>query len=750
MTSKYSNIMGLRLNKRTLSALISMLLVSSGVSVKADTAYAGDPYRFTFKELGRHYPMSLRGVESTDSISFDVPATQVATSAKVTLNYSYSPALLPDLSQINVMVNDVVAASIPLPKANAGTLQTQTVEIPSQLITEFNRLSMQFIGHYTMGCEDPLHSSLWAKVGNDSVLDIQTSPLTLKNDLALMPLPFFDRRDIRPLNLPFIFVSAPGNGMLEAAGTVSSWFGALASYRGASFPVQIDTLPAKGNGIVFASGDAPVQIGTLSIPAPKGPTLTIVTNPNDPNGKLLVVGGRDAVEVKSAAIAVSVGGKALAGATAVIDKLDALKVRKPYDAPNWLPTDRPVKLGELINAKQLNVSGYNPGDVTIALNFPPALSNWRQDGAVLKLKYRYTPQPKSSNSSFIVSFNDGLIKSDVLLSKEQLDKGLLSALKDDTLVREMQVKLPLNAAALQSRLQLRYMYDYVKQGECADVIIDNVRGSIDPDSTLDLTGYDHFMAMPNLGVFKDAGFPFTRMADLSETAVVLPDNASASDLSAYLTILGRFGNSTGYPSTGVTVIHAADVTKFANKDLLVLASGANQALLKQWADHLPTAVTGEKQRFDLSDLAVRARSWFSSDADEAQRKARLSMAFSGGEPTSYLTGFESPFDSSRSVVVIAGGDADGLTQVVSALGSNDAESGAIQGSLVAVRGKAVEPLLAEEQYFVGSMSPLKHLRWWMARHVVWVFLITLFGVALLSVLAYLGLRAKAKKRLTDA
>jgi hypothetical protein len=749
MTSKYSNTMGLRLNKRTLSALISMLLVSSGVSVKADTAQAGDSYRFTFKELGRHYPMSLRGVESTDSISFDVPATQVATSAKVTLNYSYSPALLPDLSQINVMVNDVVAASIPLPKANAGTLQTQTVEIPSQLITEFNRLSMQFIGHYTMGCEDPLHSSLWAKVGNDSVLDVQTSPLALKNDLALMPLPFFDRRDIRPLNLPFIFVSAPGNGLLEAAGTVSSWFGALASYRGASFPVQIDTLPAKGNGIVFASGDAPVQIGELSIPAPKGPTLTIVTNPNDPNGKLLVVGGRDVVEVKSAAIAVSVGGKALAGATAVIDKLDALKVRKPYDAPNWLPTDRPVKLGELIDAKRLNVSGYNPGDVTIPLNFPPALSNWRQDGAVLKLKYRYTPQPRSSNSSFIVSFNDGLIKSDVLLSKEQLDKGLLSSLKDDTLVRDMQVKLPLNAAALQSRLQLRYMYDYVKQGECADVIIDNVRGSIDPESTLDLTGYDHFMAMPNLGVFKDAGFPFTRMADLSETAVVLPDSASASDLSAYLTILGRFGNSTGYPATGVTVTHAADVNKFADKDLLVMASGANQGLLKQWADHLPTAVTGEKQRFELSDLAVRARSWFSSDTDEAQRKARLSMAFSGGEPTSYLTGFESPLDSRRSVVVIAGGNADGLTQVVSALGSNDAESGAIQGSLVAVRGKVVEPLLAEEQYFVGSMSPFKHLRWWMARHVAWVFVITLLGVALLSVLAYLGLRAKAKKRLTD-
>ncbi|EPN59791.1 cellulose synthase regulator protein, partial [Pseudomonas syringae pv. actinidiae ICMP 19096] len=81
------------------------------------------------------------------------------------------------------------------------------------------------------------------------------------------------------------------------------------------------------------------------------------------------------------------------------------------------------------------------------------------------------------------------------------------------------MSLPLNSVALQSRLQLRYMFDYLKQGECGDIIIDNMRGSIDPESTLDFSGYDHFMAMPNLGVFKDSGFPFTRLADLSQTAV---------------------------------------------------------------------------------------------------------------------------------------------------------------------------------------------------------------------------------------
>ncbi|NER62536.1 cellulose biosynthesis cyclic di-GMP-binding regulatory protein BcsB, partial [Pseudomonas sp. MAFF212428] len=168
------------------------------------------------KQLGKNYTMSLRGVESTDTVNFDIRADEVVTGAQLTLQYTYSPALLSDLSQINIMVNDEVAASIPLPKENAGSLQKQVIDIPPYLITEFNRLGVQLIGHYTMQCEDPLHSSLWAKISNDSQLSLQVKPVILPNDLSLLPLPLFDRRDPRALNLPFVFAAAPDNATLEA------------------------------------------------------------------------------------------------------------------------------------------------------------------------------------------------------------------------------------------------------------------------------------------------------------------------------------------------------------------------------------------------------------------------------------------------------------------------------------------------------------------------------------------------------
>ena len=753
MNSTSSAFGSLREPRHVLARLTCALLAlgigaASGETAPASPAPGADSYTVTLKQLGRNYPMSLRGVESTDSVNFDVRADSIVTGARLNVQYTYSPALLAELSQINVLVNDEVAASLALPKDKAGQLQQQMVQIPAHLITEFNRLSLQFIGHYTMSCEDPQHSSLWAKISNASELGIDVSPLVLPDDLAIMPLPFFDRRDARALDLPFVFAAAPDNATLEAAGALSSWFGAQASYRGARFTSAFNQIPASGNAVVLLSGPDALQVGSLSVPPAKGPTLTVMANPNDANGKLLVLSGRDGSELKRAATALVLGNQALSGNSVVIERMEVVQPRKPYDAPNWLPSDRKVKLGELLPAKELSVSGYNPGDIVVPLNFAPDLFTWRDAGAPLHLKYRYTPQERSNNSSLIISFNDALMQSQNLLSQDKLDSGVLSALQsDDSLGRETTLLLPLNSAALQSRLQLRYMFDYLKQGECNDIIIDNMRGGIDPESTLDVSGYDHFIAMPNLGVFKDAGFPFTRLADLSQTAVVLPDNAGTADLAAYLTVLGRFGHATGYPATGVQVLQAAQVASAANKDLLVLASGGNQPLLAQWADQLPASNAEGQLSLHLSDLPMRVRDWLSPDPEANLRRARMAMAFSGGASSTYLTGFESPLKSGRSVVVIASSQPLGLADVTNALIGGEDYTQSIQGSLVVVRGKNIEPLVADEQYYVGNLGPIKYLQWLISRHVVLALVLTGLGLILLSGLAYLLLRARANQRL---
>jgi hypothetical protein len=721
---------------------------TAAAAVQTDAATGARRYSMTLKQLGARVPMVLRGIEGSNSVPFDIRADEVVSSAKLTLKYAYSPALLADLSHINVMVNGEVAATVPVPKAAAGANQEVTVDLPPPLITQFNTLNIQLIGHYTMQCEDPLHSSLWANISNRSVLEVTVSPLALANDLALLPLPLYDHRDIRPLSLPVVFTAAPDNATLEAAGTVASWFGALASYRGATFSASVNKLPERGNAVLMHAGA--LAADGISLPAPTGPTLTLLQNPNDPFGKLLVISGRDTKELKRAAQALVTGSKALTGQTAVISQFTDLAPRRPYDAPRWLRSDRPVKLGELAKPDMLNVSGFSPRTIDVDLRLPPDLFAWRDAGVPLNLKYRYTPQAISSNSTLNLAVNDQFIRTLPLPSIQKLNggDGLLERLKaDSSLPVEVDARIPLQILPTRSKLQFRYQYDYIKQGECRDVIIDNVRGAIEPDSTIDISGYSHYMAMPDLAAYRNTGFPFTRMADLSETAVILPNDAGVDEISALLGILGKLSESSGYPATGVTVARANQVSGLADKDLIVISSGDNQPLLKQWAGQMPVALESGIRRFEFSDVVYRAWEWIVPNPRAALDQARSSMSFSTDGASVVFSGFESPLQKGRSVVAIASSQPANLADAVNALVNQDPEAPSIQGSVSVVRGKEIDSLVADNTYYVGSLTPLQWIQWLVWRYPLLAALLGVLAVAALSVPIYLSLRARSRRRL---
>lgn len=404
-------MMGARSFRRPL--LLPLLLSLCGLASAAETSIRADveplqpisavapqasgiSQAMTFRQLGARYPLQLRGVNGVNGVVFSVRGDRVVTAAEVDLVYSYSPALLPDLSQINVLINEEVVASLPVAREKGGTLQRQTVSIPAHLVTEFNRLNVQLIGHYTTDCEDPGHSSLWATVSNTSELRLVTQPLVQQNDLAQLPRPFFDRRDVRRLDLPFVFASRPDAAYLEAAGTISSWFGSLADYRGATFRVTQGVIPASGNAIVVLRGSD--RVAGLETAGAAGPTISVVENPNDPYGKLLLVMGRDSEELKTAAMALAVGADALSGDSASIRDFVQLAPRRPYDAPKWLPSSGPVPLGELVTPEILNVAGYTPDTIRVPLRLPPDLFGWDEKGVPLDLRYRYT-RPQTDDRS---------------------------------------------------------------------------------------------------------------------------------------------------------------------------------------------------------------------------------------------------------------------------------------------------------------------------------------------------------------
>lgn len=309
--------------------------------------------------------------------------------------------------------------------------------------------------------------------------------------------------------------------------------------------------------------------------------------------------------------------------------------------------------------------------------------------------------------------------------------------------------LPMYMMPSLAELQFRFRYP-IPGSDCTLPPPNNVRAVIEPDSTVDISGLKHFKAMPDLAAFGTAGYPFTRMADLSGTAVVMPRNPSEVDYGIYLTLMGRMGAATGYPATAVSVVQADDVASVADKDLLVLSTAENQPLLDQWAEYLPFAQKGDAKVFRISDLVHRATEWFTPSQVSRSVPDRVQLGFASRADEVVMTGFESPLARGRSVVLLSGSEPEVLYNALEALMDSEKDLvSQVQGSLVVVRGDKVSSLAADKNYYVGELDPITYVRWYLAQRPLMMVGLGILAAMVLGAVFFLSLRARARRRLGE-
>ena len=714
-------------------------------AIAQPAAPAGTTREMTLTQLGVDYAINLRGISGTVGIPFSVRADELVTSAALKLNYAYSPALIPELSHIKVSINDVLVTTLPVVRGEAGKPQSAEIPIDRRLITDFNRINIELVGHYSRECEDPLHSSLWATVDASSTLRLNVVPLKVAADLGTLPQPFFDRRDVRRASIPFVFGNAAGTPTLEAAGIVSSWFGGLAGYRGAVFPVSNGELPAA-HAVVFATPET--NIAGLTLPAIQGPTLSVIDHPRDATHKLLLVMGRNPAELRTAAAALAVNGRAFTGSTATVSQFQEPPARRPYDAPRWLADDRPVKFGELAPVADFSVAGYTPDVVKVNLQLAPDLFTWRSRGYPLDLRFNYTPRVRADQSTLNVSLDNSFVASLPLRAANPAgqhwwNQFLLPLLPDGTVSQSK--SLHLSPLVVGSGAQLRMHYYFEPQASDCKPLLDNVRGNIDPGSTIDVSSLPHYIAMPELAAYANSGFPFSRLADLADTVVVLPDQPEPSDIETYLALLGHLGNATGYPALRATLGRAANVSQWAQKDLLVIGSLQNQPLFAQWADRMPLKRTAEAKEFHLGSWIDDTLNLITGTRQREDLPATTQMTVAEDGTDAVLAGFESPLQKERSVVAVVA-TAASQPALLNALMS-PALVRDIQGSTAFVRGNQVSSLLAGGTYYVGRLPPMMWLQWNLSRSPLLLAAAVLALAFIGAAAAYLSLQLRARRRL---
>jgi cellulose synthase (UDP-forming) len=697
----------------------------AGTEATASAASTGSTrsLTLTLKDLGAFSPIRLIGVQGEGSLPFSVRRDEVVTDAKMDLTFAYSPALIPEISHLTVLMNGEVVGSIPLPKDKSSG-QTATLTINPVLFQPDNRVLFRFIGHYTLGCEDPLHSSLWLVLSNTTSITTQLQKLPLPNDLSLLPAPFYDGKDMQALTLPFVFGAKVSTSTLQAAGAVASWFGSLAAYKGATFPTSFDTIP-NGNAVVFATNNE--KPAGLTLPAISGPTIAMVTNPNNSETKLLLVLGRTPEELSAAAQTLALGSVALTGDTQVVGT-PQVPGRKPYDAPRWVAIDRPVRFGELVQPTDLQGNGLVPGLLTLNFRTAPDLFVWGNTGVPVNVRYRY-PAGTWMNfreSRLDVSINNSYLRS-LPLTKEGMVRQVKDIVSPDYVMNEQTVRVPPYYVFGQNQLQFYYDLRPVKIGECQDVLPNNVQESIDPDSTIDLSKTERFTTLPNLGFFVNSGYPFTRVADLGETAVVMPDQITATDVEVYLDLMGMMGDSTGFPVVHSTIVSAGGVEQMSDKDLLVLGSIAHQPLIAKWAENGKLRVENGRLRVGINSPLDRVYTVL--DPNMQQERNRVDqLLVSQGDNLAAMIGLKSPLNSSHSAVIITGSSPEKLLTVMASAGR-------------------VTSFRVGDEYSVGHLPTLTKLRWWLGNSPLLLILFTLIGVLVIALVAYALLRRLAAARL---
>lgn len=688
--------------------------------------------------------MVLRGARPEGSVEFGMRSDEVVAKALLNLDYTPSPSLLPVQSQLKVYLNDELMGVLPVTKEQLGKKVSAQIPIDPLYITDFNRVRLEFVGHYRDVCENPASSTLWLDVGRESYLDLTYQSLNVRNDLSHFPVPFYDSRDNRQLTLPMVFASAPDVLQQQAAAIVASWFGSKAGWRGQQFPVQFNQLPDR-NAIVFATNDKRPDF-LREHPPVKAPTIEMIDHPDNPYVKLLVVFGRDDKDLLQAAKGIAQGNILFRGSSVTVDDVKQLQARKPYDAPNWVRTDRAVTFAELKTyEQQLQSSGLVPDSINVALNLPPDLYLLRANGIDMNLNYRYTMPPIKDSSRMDISLNDRFLQSFSLNSSQDVNKLILRLpVLQGLLDGKTEVTIP--ALRLGAMNQLRFDFQYMNPmpGGSIDncITFQPVQNHvvIGDDSTIDFSKYYHFIPMPDLRAFANAGFPFSRMADLSQTITVMPKAPNEAQMETLLNTVGFIGAQTGFPAINLTVTDDGSTIQGKDADIMIIGG-------------IPDKLKDDKQ----IDLLVQAtESWVKTPMrqtpfpgivpDESDRAAETRSTLTSSGAMAAVIGFQSPYNDQRSVIALLADSPRGYEMLNDAV-NDSGKRATMFGSVAVIRESGINSLRVGDVYYVGHLPWFERVWYALANHPILLAVLAAISVILLAWVLWRLLRIISRRRL---
>ncbi|MCL9773970.1 cellulose biosynthesis cyclic di-GMP-binding regulatory protein BcsB [Vibrio methylphosphonaticus] len=730
-------------------SILSLSMMSSILSAsEIDTAISSQEHgklEYTFADIAGDSSIAMKGNQSVAYLGFGSRLDQVITGGSLHLEFYPSPALRASVSHLRVFLNNELMDVIQIDSDPSTPKQSQTIALDGRFFKNYNQLKFELNGQIDAQCSDGNDPALWWELSSASAIQLDVRNLAIANELSLLPAPFFDARDFHDVTIPFVVPQGLSLTNIHSVSNVASYFASYVKWRDIEFPVYSDTLPGR-HAVVFATNNArPAFLKDL--PRITQPTIQMVSHPDNPKVKLLLILGADELQLSLAVKGLAASNQLMAGEVAYVNQVQNLQVRQPYDAPNWLPTDRAVRFSELIEGGyQLESQGVNLAPINVSFTLPPDLFTWNDNSIPLRLNYRHSPpQEGTVGSKLSVTVNDGFVRAFSLDSEgtsKQQQIWRLPVFGSESFSESQNLKIPGFKAATTNTVGFNFELAKSVAGECQGSSSSIQYAAIDGNSTVDFSGFPHYIRMPNSQVFASSGFPYSKMADLSETAIVITPQPSDKEIELLLETVGFISKKTGLPAYRYTLLDTWDETQLTDKDILVLGvqSATEFGLASESLAYVNSSEDGQFMTAAVKPEKGNAQDLAKFNGQPATVSAHLSTR--GGFAS--IASFESPVTSNRTVTVLSARNQQSIPLLKKALTENSEQ---LSGSAVAITKYDITSYQIGDHYFVGSL-PLYDLIWYhfSDRPMVMV-MVALLLVMGFTLLAWRMLRAYASRRL---
>ncbi len=682
-----------------------------------DEPQMGFQSAITLRQAGRPAGIALQGREATANFDFSIPVAQLATEARLEIRYRLAPALSPDASRLEVELNGSPAGSLLLKPAEGGDTGVASLPLPAELLTANNRIGLHLIAQCE-DCSTKDERRITTQLEAASAVIYSGAILPVPSRLELLPQLFIDPAAHGVTRVGVHFSSPPSRDLLTAAGVAASWFGTQPERMAADFRVSIGELP-PGN-LVWIADRSKGDLAALNCALPPGSAVALCPHPADLAAKILVIAGDTAEQTLQSARAF-VSAKGLKGEGLSLPATPPTQLAV-YAAPRWLPTGESVPFRKFSNAGQSRLAGA--GSTKLYFRLAPDLHFATRSMVPLRTSFRWRRIPGSTPARLRVTLNGALVAR----------RSYRGPKAGETIQETLQVPV----SALYPRNTLTFELEYPE-------LPASVRPEfeIDMDSSLDLRDFEHFTEMPRLDLFAKAGFPFTRRADLSETAVALSANASPAQIALALNALAFLASQTGQAATWVSFIATTEIERSRGKDVLMIGSPQDQMDLPVRAAALPLSYSdGIFRTVEPRQLLNRYLSIPWAGYGKERRRAN---EFVGREGAMQAVLQGARLGERSLVQLLAVGD-DESGQIFPALEAAAAEDN-IFGNLAVQRAGGYQSFrLADEAYSAGRLGPIQAFDHWMTRYLLFMPLFILLCAIPLAPLieAFVERRRKAR------